>query len=52
MMDELMTRCVTHIQAIIDQLYADLDAIPEGTDTAAIKQAIQTLESILHQYEK
>ena len=52
MMDDLTTRCITHIQSIIDHLYADLDAIPEGTDTAAIKEAIQTLESILHQYEK
>lgn len=48
-MDDLIARCIAHIQSIIDQLYADLDAIPEGTDTAAIKEAIQRLEDTLHQ---
>lgn len=51
-MDDLIARCITHIQSILDQLYADLDAIPEGTDTAPIREAIQRLEDTLHQYEK
>ena len=48
-MDDLMARCVAHIQSIIGQLYADLDAIPEGTNTAPIREAIQKLEDTLHQ---
>lgn len=51
-MDDLMAKYISHIQSIIDQLYADLDAIPEGTDTAPIREAIQRLEDVLHQYEK
>lgn len=51
-MDDFMTRFIAHIQSIIDQLYADLDAIPEDTDTTAIIAAIQRLEDTLHQHEK
>ena len=52
MMDGLISRCIAHIQSIIDQLYADLDALPEDTDTAAIREAIQRMKDILRQYEK
>ena len=51
-MDDLMTRCIAHILSIIDQPYADLDAIPEGTDTAPIREAIQCFENTLYQYKK
>ena len=51
MMDELMTRCVTHIQAIIDQLQNDLNAIPDDVDTEQIRVVIQRMEDILRQYE-
>lgn len=51
-MDDLMARCIAHIQSIIDQLYVDLDAIPEGTDTTPIREAIRRFEDTLHQCEK
>ena len=51
-MDDLITRCIAHIQSIIDQLYADLGAISEDTDTAATREAIQWLEDAVRQYEK
>ena len=51
-MDDLMSRCISQIQSIIDQLYADLDTISDDTDTTAIREAIQRLEAILRQYEK
>ena len=51
-MDDFIAHCIAHIQSIIDQLYADLDALPEDTDTAAIREAIQRMKDILHKYEK
>ena len=51
-MDDLLSRCIAHIQAIIDQLYTDLDAILPDADTASIRDAIQRMEEILHQYKK
>lgn len=48
-MSDLLTRCITHIQSIIDQLYLDLDACQDDEHTAELRAAIQRLEDTLHQ---
>ena len=50
-MSDLLNHCIAHIQSIIDQLRTDLQALPEGSDTAAILEAIQRMEDTLHKLQ-
>ena len=48
-MDNLINRCIVHIQSIINQLYADLDAAQNDERMAELRAAIKHLEDTLHQ---
>ena len=51
-MDNLIDRCTAHIQFIINQLYADLDASQDDERTAKLRAALKHLEDTLHQLNK